>query len=151
LRNKTGILQRCGVAVAILTVFAPTTTLPASLPESPVFGNIACLSDTQRTELLHREMVEFLAAGKELTRDLGEMRAARSAHEAAAAALKGCEASATPGGASPCAAERERLARAHADLERVQARQEKAKAEFPALASARIQAVRSEYPACESR
>ncbi len=137
--------------MALLAAFAPTTTRPASLPESPFFGNIACLSDTQRNELLHREMVEFLAADKELTRDLGEIRAARSAHEAAAAALKGCEATTEAAGASPCAAERERLARAHAELERIQARQEKAKAEFPALASARIQAVRSEYPACESR
>ncbi len=137
--------------MAILALLAPTTSRPASLPESPFFGNIACLSDTQRTELLHREMVEFLAAGKELTRDLGEIRAARSAHEVAAAALKGCEASTAPGGGLSCDAERERLARAQAELERVQARQEKAKAEFPALASARIQAVRSEYPACESR
>jgi hypothetical protein len=137
--------------VAVLALLAPTTTRPASLPESPIFGNIACLSDTQRTELLHREMVEFLQAGKELTRDMGEIRSAHTADEAAAAALKGCEASKTPSVAPPCNAERERVARAQAELQRVQARQEKAKAEFPALASARIQAVRAEYPSCESR
>jgi hypothetical protein len=136
--------------VAVLALLAPTTTRAATLPESPSVGNIACLSDTQRTELLHREMVEFLAAGKELTRNMGEVRMARSSHEAAAAALKGCEGSVAPSPAPPCVEERERLARAQDELQRIQAHQEKARAEFAAHASARIQAVRSEYPSCDS-
>ena len=149
---ETGIVQRCGVAVAALALLAPTTTGAAAQAENPLVGNIACLSDGQRTELVRREMVEFLGAGKELIRNKREARDALSARDAAAAALEGCEqASRTGPNASRCDEERERLAGAIDEAKRAQAGQERAKAEFPAVASARIQAVRAEYPSCDSR
>ena len=149
--NKTGILQRCGAAVAFLALLAPTTTRPATLPESPSVGGVACLSDAQRTELLHREMLEFMNVGKELGRHRGAVHDAQRARDEASAALGACRDVTKPSGASACEEERERLERSQAQLQRAQAGQEKARAEFLVLASSRIQAVRSEYPACDSR
>jgi hypothetical protein len=148
---ETRILRRCGLAVAALALLAPTTSRPATQAESPFLGNVACLSDEQRTELVHREMGEFLVVGKELMQRRGQISTATAAREAAATALTGCEGAAGPLQGTQCDAERERLARAEAQLQRAREEQEKAKAEFPVLAASRIQAVRAEYPACESR
>ena len=147
----TRILPRCGLAVALAALLAPTTIPAATQAENPLVGTLACLSDEQRTELVHREMLEFLGAGKELLRSKHEASEALSARDGAAAALKACEHASGPRKGPSCDAERDRLARTSAELQRSQARREKAMADFNGVASSRIQVVRAEYPSCDSR
>jgi hypothetical protein len=148
---ETGILQRCGLAVAVLALLAPTTIPAASQVGNPFLGNVACLSDEQRTELVHREMIEFMVVGKEYLQSKRLARDALAGRDEAAAGLKGCQQAAGPLPGAPCEAQRDQLARAENELEQANARQEIARTEMPAVAAARIQAVRAEYPACDSR
>lgn len=145
------ILQRCGGAVAALAFLAPSTTGAATQAETPLVGDIACLSDTQRTELVRREMAEFMRVGNELVRSRQQVRNAVAAQESAVAALRACEGSVGASQAAPCDGEHGRIQRANSDLQRAVAHRDQAKADFPVLAASRIQAVRAEYPSCDSR
>lgn len=149
--NKSGIVQRCGVAVAALALLSPTTSRPATQAESPVAGSLVCLSNEQRTELLHREMLEFKQVGYELVQSKRDVRNAVTAHDGALAALKACEAAGGPVPASPCTAEHEKLDRTNAELRRAVEHRDKTNTDFPVLAASRISAIRTEYPACDSR
>lgn len=146
----TGIVQRCGVAVAALALLGPTTTTAFSPAESPFVGGVACLSDEQRSELVRREMGEMLRTGIDLSEKRRLHDQALSAQAQAASALERCQRAPDPFPPG-CDAERTRLASADAEVERTLARREKAKDDFPVLAAARVQAIRAEYPACDSR
>jgi len=146
------IVQRCGAAVAALLVVLPTTTGAAPQPPSVFGGNVACLSDEQRSELMKREMTEFAGAQIDLIQARVQNSQALSLQAQARAALRKCEQFPPEGSAGAnCNAERHRAVSTDAEVVRTSAEVERSKAELPAKATARIDMVRAEYPACDSR